>query len=124
MLIGTWGEEAKLVLDMERKQVKILSKEEIMEDQYRIPFFPWEINSFVKIRRVSVFSPNGWIYVIYSKRQLQEISRKLSNHGYPFEPNMPLLMKIFEYLKKAKEAREARDLVVAVLENLPILAQM
>jgi len=110
ILLGTWG-PYKLILDMENKQVKLVSPTEVFEDQYKNPFFSFG-NKFVKARKVSVFQNGMWVYFIRSLAQLEEISRKLSNDGYFFEPN-PKFLEFLNYLRKNAKDKNFKDITVA-----------
>ena len=104
--IGTWGNFATLIFSVDDNSFQLISSVEIQEDQYGHPFFPFEYNSFVKVKRVSRQEQGKWVYPIRDKQTMIEIFRKLKNHGYPFNLN-PELPKI---LKKFFASKEARDI--------------
>ena len=108
--IGRWGNVAILILSDEGFQ--LISSVEIQEDQYGHPLFPNEINKFMKVRKVSFFQNGKWVFIIREREQLEEIVRKLTKRGIPFQPN-PHLKEIFT-------SSEARDITSVVYSIVPI----
>jgi len=111
IVLGRWG-DFELVLDVSHKRLEIVSPEEIVEDRYENPTFPFEINMFTKVRKVSFFQNGSWVYVIRERKKLEEIARKLQKRGLVFTPN-PELQKFFS------ASKGSMDIDVPVTDIVP-----
>jgi len=113
--LGSWGNFRLVVIS--KRQIAIISTEEIFEDQYGNPVFEREVNKFMKIKRASIARDGEWVYVIREREQLEEIFRKLAKRGYPFAPNPEL----YFIRKEARDITTATD-ITFIADIVPVPA--
>jgi len=112
IVLGAWGDFAKLIFDFLNMRVEIIAQEEILEDKFENPYFASDGNNFVHAKKVSLPYADGWLFVPKNIRQLIEISRKIEKKGYLLWINPESVDLLTSILRNYKNSKEARDIVL------------